>query len=391
MRNAKSLACVLLGPLALLSAAAWGGLGAGGGIGAAPGAGAGAPAGGDPNRSGLSEARKELGAILKLIIPDGNTLALDRESWNAAAREAPKEGEAPANVAGGRAVRGGGNARRVMGAARQALPSSDFGVLLQRVREKTGSYRAGLSPTGAWASGTFDGGSLECLYKIDEVSLELVLRETGGARCVLHFRAGPDGALNIVLLDAAGDAIAILLQDAKGAISVTHIADEKVNRAKAANYKTLCKEHSQRVDSALRPALEAVGITLPLTPWSEPVRQAILETLKAPGAAAVANLLAKLDSDKAPEREVASKRLSETFLASQKELKAALDSPASSAEVKARIQDILRQNRPKLEPAALIESLGLLRDAELLADMLKNARSDEDKKVLSEALDRIKK
>ena len=139
MRNAKSLACVLLGPLALLSAAAWGGLGAGGGIGAAPGAGAGAPAGGDPNRSGLSEARKELGAILKLIIPDGNTLALDRESWNAAAREAPKEGEAPANVAGGRAVRGGGNARRVMGAARQALPSSDFGVLLQRVREKTGS------------------------------------------------------------------------------------------------------------------------------------------------------------------------------------------------------------------------------------------------------------
>jgi hypothetical protein len=338
-------------------------------------------AAGDSNAGAMSEAREDLAAVLKLVAPDGK-IALDREAWK---EKEENKGDDP-KVGGGGMVAGGG---AVVMIAR--MPGqSDLAKLLTKVFSRSGSRRGSMSMGGGREQGSFGGGALEGSYTSQENSLELTITERQAPGRMLRFRNGEDG-LSIQLLDGASDQVILLNQTADGAIRLLHVRGEEVVRAKAANYHALCRDRREYVDKTLRAALEGVGVPLPMSAWSEPVRSAVLEILKAPKPAAVAELIAKLDAEKAADREAATKALSAAYLACHKELKAALDSNTASAEVKSRIQEIFRQNQSKLEPAALVDALHLLQDAELLTDMLKNAKSDEDKKVLTEALAKLRK
>ena len=323
----------------------------------------------------LNDAREALSDILRLTAPEGK-LALDRESWKAALAEEDKGDEnappKPFPVAGGR----------------MAGPSGDLRRLVARVQAKCGSNSGGMSMSNSRIQARFSGGSLEGLYTCDDKAFDFQVREQGSGSRQLRVRCGENG-VGIQLMDDSGDMLLVLSQDANGAIRVIHVSGEQVFRFKASSYLALCRDQRQYMDKQFRPLLEGVGVRLPMTPWSEPVRSAILEMLKGKPAD-LADLLARLDSDKFAERDAATKALSAAFLVCHKELKDALENPSSSVEVKNRIQEVLQQNRTKMEPAAIVESLGLLRDADLLADMLKTAKSEEDRKVLTAALAKLK-
>jgi DNA-binding protein YbaB len=151
----------------------------------------------------------------------------------------------------------------------------------------------------------------------------------------------------------------------------------------------MCRDRRDYVEKQLYPLLSGAGVAMPMTSFSEPIRSAVLEILKGKPAN-FAELIAQLDSDKITVRDAATKALSDSFLVCHKELQAALDNPSGSLEAKARIQEVLKENRPKLEPAGVIESMGLLHDKDLLEDMLKTARSDADRKALTAALEKLK-
>ena len=341
------------------------------------------PAPAAPGQEGpLSQVREELSAILKLAARDGK-LALDRESWKAALGEEEKADEGAANVPPNLPA-GALIGRRFGGVA-----GTDFGKLMAKVQAKCGSRSGGSSMSNTRYRGTFSGGSLDGSYTTDENLLELQLREQGVSPSLsLNFRSGENGT-GIQLMDDAGDLVFILNQDANGGVSVVHVAGEQVFRFKAANYLALCKDRRDYVEKQLYPLLARVGVAMPLTPMSSPIRSAVLETLKGKPAN-FPELLVQLDSDKAATRDAATKALANAFLVCYKELKVALDDANSSAEVKARIQEIFKENRSKLEPAGIIQSMGLLSDKDLLEDMLKTAKTDEDRKVLTAALEKAK-
>jgi hypothetical protein len=340
-----------------------------------------APADANAAESPLNQVREELSAILKLTAPDGK-LALDRESWKAAlAEEANATGETPnaaPNVPAGIAMR-----------IRGGIPQSDFGKLLAKVQAKCGSRSGGSSMSNTRSQGSFSGGSLEGYYTNDENFLDLQLREQGvHPALTLRFHTGDTGT-GIQLMDEAGDLVFILNQDADGAISLVHVTADQVIRYKGKSYVALCKDRRDYVEKQLVPLMTRVGVAMPMTAFSAPIRAAILEILKGKPAN-FAELIAKLDSDKVAERDAATKALSEAFLVCHKELQAALDSPTGSAETKARIQEVLRQNRPRLEQATVIEAMGLLHDKDLLEEMLKAAKTDADRQALTAALEKAK-
>jgi hypothetical protein len=325
----------------------------------------------------LSDAREEISAVLKLVAPDGR-LVLDRESWKASADEAEKAGAGGANVP-----------NVAIGAAGAAgFRGSDLGRLIERIRAKAGANRRSMGSSGTSINGTFSGGNLSGAYTSDENLLDLILREQHAPGRMLLFRNDETG-LVLQLVDTGGRAALFLVQDPNGGITITHLSGEEVLRAKVGSFRELCKDRRDYVETRLRPLMENAGVSLPITPWSAAVRSTILAILKSPPAK-TAELLAQLDSDKVPEREAATRELSATFLVSYPLLKSALDKPAASPEVKARVQEVFLQNRAKMEAVALIYSMGLLRDAELLGDMLKSAGS-EDRKALTAELEKITK
>jgi hypothetical protein len=324
-----------------------------------------APAyGGEKSR--LEELSDAVGKLLNLTIEE-TRLALDGTSWE---KENKENGEAPAPAAGLRLRVGVGQ-------------PSGIDRRFRELGKAAGGGGFSMTTSGRYRSQRFTGAGLDGELYVSADRIRITLRETDAPRNQLNVESETDGDLRIVHTNGRGD-ILVLAQQPDGPCAAAHITKDDAFTGRAESFPAFYRKHAAYVDGRLFPLLRRLGVHLFPGRLSPEVIRAVcvrLRPLTDAERAAFARLLAQLDHDDFRTREAATKALAKKYPRYAAQVQAALENPAS-AEVAARLKDVVAAHQEHHRIETLTDAMGLADDPVYLAAALVKAQGTDVETLL---------
>jgi hypothetical protein len=365
-------------------AAAWAGAAAAAGTSAAPALGDDGP---------LVEHAGHLSRLLGLRVEaKTGRLLLDRDAWKEAAKASLKaEGGGAAAVQNIR-IGGGGQAQirmnmgGLMVGGDGALSPAD--AIFEAIRQEVGGAAVSRQRMGSWAASTFGGGRICGSLRTSGDLVEAAFTETAGPGRTIEVLDDPDGPCRLTLSAPGGDLV-LVNQGRQGRCVVVTVAGDEATARAAASFAAYRQAHPAEADAVLA-ALAKVGASPPLTPDSPPVREAVLKALRGltgKTAPTFQQFLKDLDDADYRVRERATVDLTRRFGEFEAQVRAAQEDAALSAEVKNRLDRVVRQSRSALDPR-LAPWMRLTQDVPYLIGLL-DASAGEDRAAVAAQLGKL--
>jgi hypothetical protein len=359
-----------------------------GAVGAAPKAGATLDQDGP-----LVEHAPRLARLLSLRLDEKTgRLLLDREAWKEADQGSAKGGDgAPAVQAiqiGGQGqaqiqIRVGGG--MMVGGDSSASPAE---AVFDAIRQAVGGSLQGRSRSTHGTTCTFGGGQVSGSLRTSGDRVEVSFTENRAPGRTIEVLDDPDGPCRLLFSDPGGDLV-LVNQPAKGRCVVVTVAGDEAAARTAPSFAAYRQAHPAEAE-ALLARLARVGAAPPLTADSPEVREAVLKAVRGmagAGAEAFQRVLRELDDPDYHVRERATKDLIKRYGEFEAQVRAAQDAPALSAEVRNRLQRVVRESACRADPR-LARWLHLTRDVPYLIGLLGTAGA-KDRPAVAAQLGRL--
>jgi hypothetical protein len=323
----------------------------------------------------IHHQRKHIGAILSLQ-PDGDQLALDRDTWNTQEIDAERQ-KSVDRLKATLIERGMPEDRAEMLAERS--------VVAKGVRRLALDLRKAMNANRSGSRGSNRDQRVTTMEN-DAMAVEIATGDGFRFEAVEFFEprarfllSDGHGRLNIFIARLNADWMLNVRQD-EDTFSVTEVIGDKLIKLQQPDFVTFYSKHGRYVRTRLLPVLTHYGVSI-LTPGSPPVVKKVLALLADPidteERRKVRALLDQLGGRDYQKRQDAAKALKESYPRWMGLIRDAVVDPDTNAEAAARLNKIIHSHRGGHRELRLIHALHLTEDVEYLRDLLKSLEGEE--------------
>jgi len=334
----------------------------------------------------LQQVRKSLEQVFQFTL-DGNALKLDRNRWEAAAKEAPKPPPKPEGF--DQDERFG---RRAFGRRHVELSSPLDAIFIgiqEQSRANSKGFSMGSGGTSRGSDRSFTGDDLYGKLSSRGDSIRLTLEEQQPPKRTLELIVEDQTSFRIQLTHPDGDLI-LLHQARNGRFSAVTTIGGRLFAGQGESYQAFLRQHQAEVEATLLPTLRLFGIDPMPAVMSTEVRKAAIDLLKrTPETLAEGRkLLADLDSNSFDVRDKATKKLIERIGVFNDLVEEELKGKSISVEVRARLQSILAERRRGGGDGRTLAAFELMKDPQYAIALFEHVGSDE-KPLLGKHLEKL--